>query len=93
MNEGEEVKEVHDDVEVVKGLEIGSPQLYGIGIPEGREKKCRQVAEKLREFITSAHWRGSFRNHFPELADEDKQFEQHYKPAVSDIDAYSCSKD
>lgn len=85
--------ERHDDVRVVEGLEIGSPQLYGVGIQEGAEEDCRRVAEKLREFITSARWRESFRNHFPKLAAADEQFEQHYKPAVSDVDAYSCSDD
>ncbi|GAA2433452.1 transporter substrate-binding domain-containing protein [Streptomyces macrosporus] len=85
--------ERHDDVRVVEGLEIGSPQLYGIGIRDGREEDCERIAEALREFLASSDWRDSFESHFPRLAEEDEQFEQHYKPDPSLVDDYSCSDD
>jgi glutamate transport system substrate-binding protein len=85
--------ERYDDVEVVKNLEIGAPQLYGVGIQDGSEKDCEKLAGKLRLFVGSPRWRESFENHFPELTKKDKDFEQHFKPDPADIDDYSCRDD
>lgn len=85
--------ERYDDVRVVEGLELGSPQRYGIGLQEGREADCRKVADKLRLFLRSSRWRDSFESHLPRLAERDEQFEQHYKPDPAEIADYSCSPD
>jgi glutamate transport system substrate-binding protein len=84
--------ERHDDVKVVRQIELGAAQRYGVGIREGRNQDCDKVAEALRTFLTS-EWRKSFQTHFRQLAERDPQFEQHYKPDPSDIDRYSCKND
>ncbi|MGK5501236.1 transporter substrate-binding domain-containing protein [Streptomyces sp. URMC 125] len=85
--------EHHKGVEVVENLEIGSPQRYGIGVQEGREEQCRQIAEKLRDFLNSPDWGGYFKYHFSGLAGRDPEFEQKHKPNPEDIDKYSCLDD
>ncbi|WP_327191383.1 transporter substrate-binding domain-containing protein [Streptomyces xinghaiensis] len=86
--------ERYDDIKVVEKLELGSPQRYGVGVQEGREGDCRKIADALRRFLgTDQDWRNAFRSHFPRLAKEDPDFEQHYKPAPETVDDYSCSDD
>jgi glutamate transport system substrate-binding protein len=75
------------DVEVVEDINIENRQFYGIGVPEGHEKDCRRINDKLKEFLRET-WRDAFTEQFPRLAEEDAGFEQRYKPTESEFRAY-----
>jgi glutamate transport system substrate-binding protein len=76
----------NDEVKLVDGITIENRQFYGVGIAEGHERDCKRMNEALRKFLADS-WRETFRDHFPDLADREPDFEQKYKPTDSEFEA------
>lgn len=79
-----------DKVRVVDDIELGSEQLYGVGIPLHQPDRCHKVVKALRAFLKDK-WRALFQAHFAELVKSDPFFETHYKPNPKDLDEASCT--
>jgi glutamate transport system substrate-binding protein len=84
-------KPYSEDVKVVPGLNIGSEEYYGIGLPEGHEDDCRKLNRALKDFREDG-WSAAFSNRFRKVA-EVSGSEQTYKPSASefaDLEKDSC---
>ncbi|WP_221349259.1 transporter substrate-binding domain-containing protein [Streptomyces beigongshangae] len=83
------VQRLPGKVRVVDDIEVGSEQLYGVGLPLHQPERCHRVVEALRGFLRDK-WRAFFQAHFEELVKSDPFFETHYKPNPDDLDEASC---
>jgi glutamate transport system substrate-binding protein len=65
---------------------------YGIGIKHGDAAACEKLKPVVKEFINSPEWDGFFTEEFKQVPAQNPNWQQDYKPLVSEVDTHSYCK-
>lgn len=83
--------EVYKGLKVVPDVTIGDAQYYGIGLPKGHRKECKELRGALMEYVSSRDWASDFSGQLGSAVKaQPGKWEASYKPGGKLIESLSC---
>ncbi|MFI1934113.1 transporter substrate-binding domain-containing protein [Streptomyces sp. NPDC020330] len=81
---------VEDRLSVVRGVEVGGPQHYGVAMRKDSREDCRKIAAWMKKYVGTSTWTQDMKTSLPLLVTKEPDWISDYKPNPAAIDARSC---